>query len=76
MLYKTRGYLIKFDEKVGGMQGRNVSRNWIRYWTVLDGSSMLFYRDEEVRVYPRKIVCFKTFVRMRKRTKSRCFTSA
>ncbi|XP_065836447.1 uncharacterized protein [Oscarella lobularis] len=47
MLYKTRGYLIKFDEKVGGMQGRNVSRNWIRYWTVLDGSSMLFYRDEE-----------------------------
>ena len=49
MQYKTRGYLIKFDENVGGTKGRNVSRNWTRYWTVLDGSTMLFYKDEEVR---------------------------
>jgi hypothetical protein len=47
MQYKTRGYLIKFNEYVGGTKGHNVSGNWSRYWTLLDGSTMLFYRDEE-----------------------------
>lgn len=50
MSQKTRGYLIKFDEYIQGAKtsGRRKRSNWQRFWAVLDGSTLLFYRDEEV----------------------------
>lgn len=49
---ETRGYMLKFDEYRGGTKtlGRRKKSNWQRFWAVLDGSTMLLYRDEEVCV--------------------------
>ena len=48
---RTRGYLVTMETGEGtGKRGKGMSGGDHRSWCVLDGSSLLCYRDEEVRV--------------------------